>query len=248
MTRVIWIGSRVQSCRSFQLHWRRSLLVMAPSGSWNPCLTHWKPSVLQAIWMQRVLRGYSSDQGRCGQATGACTAAGNTCTLTAGDPTRDRELQLHRGRRREQDRRRQGTVSARRRDQLPGHVLDAVYRQHPGRRGAGRPGSVFVGWSGDCKGKATCSLQQAYGTLPVTPSSSRRAGSRARRPGRTRPAAARRPRVHRTSQGASVRKTATGRADHCAARRLTPGDGPASDLEGQQADQPGEALRRRPAR
>src|SRR3954470_22938175 len=102
--------------------------------------------------------------------SGACVGAGDTCTITAGDPTTltatfnyIEVVDVNKtgdG---------AGTVtSAPAGISCPG-VCAVPYTGNTQVSLVARPaaGSVFVGWQGYCKGKAACVLQQAYGTMPV---------------------------------------------------------------------------------
>jgi hypothetical protein len=102
---------------------------------------------------------------------GACEGVGDTCTLTAGDPTTVTATfsyievvdvnKLGEG---------AGTVVS-----YPGGVNCGNTCSAPFTGNTrvtlvahAAPGSVFMGWNGYCKGKDQCVLQQAYGTMPVT--------------------------------------------------------------------------------
>lgn len=147
--------------------------------------------------------------------TGACVGIGNTCTLTAGDPTTLTASfnyievvdvnKIGDG---------SGTVvSSPGGVNCPGTCSAPFTGNTPVTLTArAASGSVFIGWSGYCKGKGTCSLQQAYGTLPVIAEFQPKGYKPGSSTGKnttggnssTGPFTAK-------SQGASVRKTADGR-------------------------------------
>lgn len=147
--------------------------------------------------------------------SGACTGSGPVCTLTAGDPTTvtatfgyievvDVNKQGDG----------QGTVVSTPAGIDCGATCAAPFTGNTKVTLVARaaPGSVFVGWKGYCSGKGACTLQQAYGTMPVfaefepkgkkagytPPTSSGSSG------GSTAPFTA-------SSQGASAQRTQTGR-------------------------------------
>lgn len=103
--------------------------------------------------------------------SGACTGIQPTCTITAGEPTTVTASfsyievvdvnKLGEG---------QGTVVSYPPGINCGAVCSAPFTGNTKVTLAARaaPGSVFVGWSGYCKGKTTCTLQQTYGSMPVT--------------------------------------------------------------------------------
>jgi Divergent InlB B-repeat domain len=146
--------------------------------------------------------------------TGACTGAGPVCTLTAGTPTTVTATfnyievvdvnKTGSG---------QGTVIS-----SPGGINCGPTCSAPFTGNTrvtlvanALPGSVFAGWNGYCKGKGACVLQQTYGTMAVTAEfvpKGQKAGYTL--PSTTGGSSSVRPFVA-TSQGASVRKTRTGR-------------------------------------
>ncbi len=145
--------------------------------------------------------------------TGACTGIGDTCTMTAGDPTTVTASfsyievvdvnKIGDG---------QGTVtSAPTGISCPG-TCSAPYTGNTRVALVARPaaGSVFVGWNGYCKGKAACVLQQTYGTMAVTAEFQPK-GKKAGYTTPTKTGGGSSAAFTATSQGASVRKTANGR-------------------------------------
>ena len=145
--------------------------------------------------------------------TGACTGAGPVCTITAGDPTTVTATfnyievvdvnKTGEG---------QGTVVSSPGGINCGGTCSAPYTGNTRVTLVARalPGSVFVGWNGYCKGKSTCVLQQAYGTMPVTAEFQPKGkGAGYTPPGSTTGGSA--GPLKASSLGASARKTATGR-------------------------------------
>jgi uncharacterized repeat protein (TIGR02543 family) len=150
--------------------------------------------------------------------TGACTGSGPVCTITAGDPTTVTASfsyievadvnKIGDG---------QGTVTSYPAGISCGFTCSAPFTGNTKVTLIARasPGSVFAGWNGYCKGKSTCILQQTYGTMAVTAqfdpvgkkagyTSTGSTGSGSGSGGSSGPFTA-------SSQGASVRHTATGR-------------------------------------
>lgn len=147
--------------------------------------------------------------------TGACTGVGNTCTLTAGEPT---TVTATFGYIEVVDVNKTGegsgtVVSSPAGINCPG-TCAMPYTGNTKITLSARPaaGSIFVGWNGYCKGKAACVLQQTYGTMPVVAQFEKKGW----KPGQTTaqnttggssstgPFTA-------TNRGASVRTSATGR-------------------------------------
>jgi uncharacterized repeat protein (TIGR02543 family) len=145
--------------------------------------------------------------------TGACTGPGPVCTITAGDPTTVTATfnyievvdvnKTGAG---------QGMVTSYPAGISCGSTCSAPYTGNTRVTLVPRalPGSVFVGWNGACKGKGSCVLQQAYGTLPVGAQFELKGknGSAYTTPGTTTGSAGP---FKASSMGASVHKTPTGR-------------------------------------
>jgi hypothetical protein len=102
--------------------------------------------------------------------TGACTGIAPTCTFTAGDPTTVTASFAYievvdvnktgEG---------QGTVTSSPEGVTCGSTCSAPFTGNTKVTLTARAaaGSVFVGWTGYCKGKSTCVMQQTYGTMTV---------------------------------------------------------------------------------
>jgi hypothetical protein len=103
--------------------------------------------------------------------SGACTGIATTCTFTAGDPTTVTASFAYievvdvnksgEG---------TGTVTSSPAGVSCGSTCSAPFTGNTKVTLTARaaPGSVFVGWTGYCKGKATCAMQQTYGTMTVS--------------------------------------------------------------------------------
>lgn len=146
--------------------------------------------------------------------TGACTGSGPVCTITAGDPTTVTATfnyievvdvnKTGEG---------QGTVVSAPGGINCGMTCSAPYTGNTRVTLVARAlaGSVFIGWTGYCKGKGTCVLQQAYGTMPVIAEFQPKGKKAGYTPPASTGGSSSAGPLKASSQGSSVRKSATGR-------------------------------------